>query len=588
MIVGRDQALLDGLGDELLAIQTAAVVANLDNDAVALVEGVERDLPDLRLARGAALVRRLDAVIDRVADHVHEWIGDLLNDVLVELGLLAADDEFDLLAGLAGHVPDEATHLLEGGADGHHAHRHRGFLDVADDLGDLRDVSGQLLVGADNLAQADHRLGDDEFTDRVHQRVELRRVHADRVIQRCRLAGLRAAHAPRRSLRVIRSRRRDGDGPTRAARRAAGSTRRRRLAAVLPGRGTAQRVHDLADVGLRTGAAARGRQVVPHLGKLELERVDRREDQVHDRGRDLHLAAPAQIENRLDLVRQPVHVAQVEEARDALDRVERSEQLVELIGVAGIRLDCQEPGLDRIHVLGGLVEEALEVFALVEVQLERLADVRLDRRLRRGRRGDGWWRRGGRRRRISNRRRSRHGLRLGRRRRKVGCGEWRAPEKRIDSGAHIGHTRVDTSRGALDHRQQRRQQRHRVVGSVHLIQDDPLDERGRGTAQPRQAGRAAPARRGAEHLHPRVQSSEHAKVVPSRRLLNGALQSRDRVRSAFHVGLAGTCPPARWRGNRPVPGSATATPAREAEGPKCVSSHPQQPLNFETPARSDS
>ena len=56
--------------------------------------------PDPALARLAgrlAGIGRLDAVVERVPDEVAERIADLLEDRSVELGVLALDDEGDVL-----------------------------------------------------------------------------------------------------------------------------------------------------------------------------------------------------------------------------------------------------------------------------------------------------------------------------------------------------------------------------------------------------------------------------------------------------------------------------------------------------------
>ncbi len=70
-------------------------------------------MPDLGLAGGEALFRALDAVVGRVADHVGQRIGKLLDDRLVDLGVLADGLEADLLAGLGGELADEARHAAE-------------------------------------------------------------------------------------------------------------------------------------------------------------------------------------------------------------------------------------------------------------------------------------------------------------------------------------------------------------------------------------------------------------------------------------------------------------------------------------------
>ncbi len=85
----RDQPALDRLAAHAFRIDAAAVVADLDVDLAAFVEGAQRHDALARLAARRRGLRRLDAVIDGVADDVRQRILDGLDDRLVELGLLA-------------------------------------------------------------------------------------------------------------------------------------------------------------------------------------------------------------------------------------------------------------------------------------------------------------------------------------------------------------------------------------------------------------------------------------------------------------------------------------------------------------------
>ena len=70
--VGREQARFDRLLADAREVQAAAVVGDGEHDLVAALHGVDRDLADLGLARGARARRRLDAVRDGVAQQVLE------------------------------------------------------------------------------------------------------------------------------------------------------------------------------------------------------------------------------------------------------------------------------------------------------------------------------------------------------------------------------------------------------------------------------------------------------------------------------------------------------------------------------------
>ena len=111
---------LDGDGAQHLQIDPAPVVFQRDQDAVALLLGRENQLAGGRLAAALAIGRRLDAVIDGVANQVNQRLGDLLDDFLVELGLAAANRELDFLAERAGEVAHRARERVEHRRDRQH------------------------------------------------------------------------------------------------------------------------------------------------------------------------------------------------------------------------------------------------------------------------------------------------------------------------------------------------------------------------------------------------------------------------------------------------------------------------------------
>ena len=140
-----------------LAVDAAAVVADGDHHAVAAVRGQERHGAGARLARGLALAGRLQPVVDRVADHVDQGVGELVDHPLVELGLLAADLEGHLLARGKAQVADDPPEPLEQRPDRHHP-----------------GVEHALLQAVGDPAQAVDRLGERlELLARVADQVEL-------------------------------------------------------------------------------------------------------------------------------------------------------------------------------------------------------------------------------------------------------------------------------------------------------------------------------------------------------------------------------------------------------------------------------
>ena len=72
-----------------------------------------QDRAGRRLADAQTFRRHLDAVVDRVANQVHQRIGDLLNDPLLEFGLAALDGQLDLLVEGPRQVAHGAWERLE-------------------------------------------------------------------------------------------------------------------------------------------------------------------------------------------------------------------------------------------------------------------------------------------------------------------------------------------------------------------------------------------------------------------------------------------------------------------------------------------
>ena len=188
-LLGADDALRDRLLDDHREIDAVAIIADLDDHLVALMIGVEADGSFGRFTGGSALQRRLDAVIDGVAQQVHHGLGQRVQNALVEVGILALDDDVDLAAGLFGgvthHPGQTAEHLL----DGHHANLHYGALKFSENLrleGENVDGLGaQRTVGeaAIHLRAKflHHAFGDDEFAHQIEHHVDAFGLDADDV-----------------------------------------------------------------------------------------------------------------------------------------------------------------------------------------------------------------------------------------------------------------------------------------------------------------------------------------------------------------------------------------------------------------------
>ena len=185
--VGGHEALLDGLLAQDAGVHAAAVVLDGDHDHPVGVAGVEAELALGRLADRDALLGRLDAVVEGVADEVAQRVADLLEDGPVELGLLALDDQRDLLAQLRRHVAHDAREAVEDALDRQHAQAGDLVLELAGDpaelLGALLGLAGDGVVAEDvvelaGLAQQAGLLGD-ELAHEVHEVVEAGDVDPD-------------------------------------------------------------------------------------------------------------------------------------------------------------------------------------------------------------------------------------------------------------------------------------------------------------------------------------------------------------------------------------------------------------------------
>src|SRR5262245_5774806 len=85
----------------------------------------------LRLALCLAYHRQLDAVIDSIAEDMQERIGHLIDHSLVELGILAIDDQLNLLASLVSDCSNSPLEPRTQGRERDHAQSHQLILDIA-------------------------------------------------------------------------------------------------------------------------------------------------------------------------------------------------------------------------------------------------------------------------------------------------------------------------------------------------------------------------------------------------------------------------------------------------------------------------
>ena len=114
-----------------------AVVLDGDDDLAVRVAGTHPQHARGGLAGFPAALRGLQAVVDRVPHEVAERVADLLEDAAVELGLLALDDELDLLAQLIREVANDAREAVEDGLDREHPQSGHLVLELARDSREL-------------------------------------------------------------------------------------------------------------------------------------------------------------------------------------------------------------------------------------------------------------------------------------------------------------------------------------------------------------------------------------------------------------------------------------------------------------------
>ena len=88
-LLGADEPKLDRLGANLRQIQAGPIVFHFNNDGVPAMRGMEVDGAHGRLSLGHAVGRRFDAVIDRVADEVNQWIDQSLHHSRIDFGMFA-------------------------------------------------------------------------------------------------------------------------------------------------------------------------------------------------------------------------------------------------------------------------------------------------------------------------------------------------------------------------------------------------------------------------------------------------------------------------------------------------------------------
>lgn len=180
---GGELAIEHGLA-QALQIDAAAVVAQFQDQHAGVVAGADGDPALGRLAGGEAGFRRLDTVIDGIAQQVGERRFEFFQDIPVDLGAFALDQQAHLLAQRAAQVANHPRLAAKDVGEWPHP---RGQRRVVEHLGTLAALPGELVEIGDVLHQhllafanqlprlAEHGLGlrvEGGFLDRLAYHVE--------------------------------------------------------------------------------------------------------------------------------------------------------------------------------------------------------------------------------------------------------------------------------------------------------------------------------------------------------------------------------------------------------------------------------
>ena len=382
-LVRLEQAPVHGLAAHRRGVDAGAVVHDRDEDVVGLLHRGEQDRAGRGLAAGHPRLRRLDAVVHAVADHVHERLADLVDDGLVDAGLLALQDQLDVLPLLPGEVAHQPRKALEDMADGQHADVHHRFLQLGGDRRHLlhrREQLGHLPLAPQLLGQlaaqlVELRAVDDQLAHEIEQVIELDEVHADHarpgrdVLRRDGRGGQRLARGNRRGRRGERRRGRDGGERRggRCARRESPVARRarRHLLAdrgpLLPARWTRRRLPEdsLQQGPVRFEAADLGLVAACLLHRVA-QRAGSREEAVEERAGQRHRSLPDPDEDVLQAVDVVLDPGEAHHAAVALEGVQRSEDPRDDVGVEPFALQGQHRVIEGLEVRAGVLEVDVE------------------------------------------------------------------------------------------------------------------------------------------------------------------------------------------------------------------------------------
>src|SRR5579863_4695077 len=123
--------MLERQGADLVDVETAPIIGNLNYNVTALVAGRQPYLAATRLASREPLGGHFDAMIRAVADEMSERILDHFQNLAVEFRVGSVHLEFDLFPEFGAKVAHDPRQFLPRVADRLHACLHYAFLQLS-------------------------------------------------------------------------------------------------------------------------------------------------------------------------------------------------------------------------------------------------------------------------------------------------------------------------------------------------------------------------------------------------------------------------------------------------------------------------
>ena len=112
---------LDRLRQDLRSVQPLAVVGDDDFDPIAMLDSRDGKFRTSRLADGPASLGRFDAVVDRIAHHMHQRVDQQIDHAFVDARFAPLDHDVDVLLELLREIPRGARQPAEQAVDRDHA-----------------------------------------------------------------------------------------------------------------------------------------------------------------------------------------------------------------------------------------------------------------------------------------------------------------------------------------------------------------------------------------------------------------------------------------------------------------------------------